>query len=379
MPERLSRPCNWHSTHESANPSIAPAESGPSRIVRLGATERGDGMRAMRRRATAAVVIVGVGAAALPACTADPPPPAPAVTESTSLYVTDGLDVALSPDGRTAYVARLGDEIAIVDTYDGQQIGRIPRIGSGSGIAVGADGTQLHVGGAGGVVTVDLLPTPTVRPAVTVEGAIGRMAGAPDGSRLFLFDVVSDEIVTVDPATGAVVGPRVRVVGSDDRMWVAPDSRTVWTHDRSNATWAAADTVTGRIRTITELAPGGPATLGFSADGARVYLPAANSAGITIVDVATMKAAGRLELPTSTTVTALVASRSGRYLFVVANAVSTLPDLLVLDLATGRVETRAVIKGDLHTAVLSRDGTRLYSIGFEESGLVHVLDVSRYQ
>jgi YVTN family beta-propeller protein len=117
--------------------------------------------------------------------------------------------VALSPDGRTLYVAEnLGDALAAIDVATGSVRARYPTARYPYDVLVAPDGDVFVSAWTGSVVTVFQPVAEGLRQAATI--AVGRHPSAMllnhDGTRLFVASASTDQISIVDTRARRLVG-----------------------------------------------------------------------------------------------------------------------------------------------------------------------------
>ncbi|HEX4307438.1 MAG TPA: PKD domain-containing protein [Solirubrobacterales bacterium] len=186
-----------------------------------------------------------------------------------------GEKVAISPDGKSAWVTLQGDERVLSFNPQSPGVGQTTRIGAaGSAIAVTPDGEYAYVGVAPdeiktiyapsrevvgkpiavGGISSSIVFTPNGKTAyVAVEGVKGvqvidtaleevvktipttaepsSLAVSPDGKRLYIATegpVASATISTAETATDTIVGKSIGVPSGAAEIAVAPDGKTVW-------------------------------------------------------------------------------------------------------------------------------------------------------
>jgi sugar lactone lactonase YvrE len=119
--------------------------------------------------------------------------------------------LALSPDGRTLYVAEnLGDSLAVVDLASGRVIERHPTERFPYGVVTAADGT-VYVSAWGGTTVAVFTPASGAGGHLTEAGriAVGRHPSAlllnAAGTRLFVASASTDRVAVVDTAARKVM------------------------------------------------------------------------------------------------------------------------------------------------------------------------------
>lgn len=190
----------------------------------------------------------------------------------------DPAGLALSPDGRTLYVACEGtDDLAVVDLATGRPRGRV-RFPAGSRprfVVAAPDGRTVHVslGGRDRVARVDAAALDFEEGPAVLRGPAG-LALDPAGRTLVVACAESDEAVLLDASTLAV---RRRLAAGREpwRAAVSPDGRRAHVAARLSALHAA-DALPFSEVTVIDLAAGAVA--------ARVALPSCHlSEGIAFL------------------------------------------------------------------------------------------------
>ncbi len=138
------------------------------------------------------------------------------------------IAVAVSPDGKTAYVSdRTVGNITILDTVGNKKVSDIRLHGKPQGVALSADGKTLYVAehGAGTVAVID-----TSKASVTSRIAVGRwptaVSIAEKTKRLFVCNQDRHSVTVVDLAKGEAIG-EVKVSREPSCAAVTPDERFV--------------------------------------------------------------------------------------------------------------------------------------------------------
>ena len=145
--------------------------------------------------------------------------------------------IAVTPDGRTAYVTTT-DSVTPIDTATGTAGAPIALPGDAIGLTINPDGRAAYVlclhatieDGAGVVVPIDVASNRARKP-ITVPGVGKEPAGisaAPGGKRVYVLgDSQSDAVGWVDTTTDTT-GPALRVGRSPQRIAYSADGATAW-------------------------------------------------------------------------------------------------------------------------------------------------------
>lgn len=222
-----------------------------------------------------------------------------------------GMNVALSPDGATAYVTEpTADALAVVDTGTGSEEAHVP-VGLGpAGLAVSPGGGQVWVADADAAgdgvqtsVTVVSAATDTVVGTISGLGAISGaidVAFAPGGGTAYVSEnggLSDGGVAVVDAATLQVVGQLVPSLGTQwnpTSVAVSPDGQQVWVSaEPSPISIKPGSVFVFSAATGDELAQvrvgAAPDFLALSPDGRYAYVAAKVGCRIEEIDAATFR------------------------------------------------------------------------------------------
>jgi YVTN family beta-propeller protein len=198
--------------------------------------------------------------------------------------------VALTPNGATLYVTdELANTVSVIDTATRTAIGSI-NVGSfPSGIAVAPDGLSAYVSNAGAntVSVIDTL-TNTVDPAPIVVGEepLG-IAFTPDGAKAFVANGNSKSVSVIDVRTNAVEGAAIKVGKEPGAIAVTTDgSRAYVANDESNSV-SVIDTATDQVIGTAIKVGSGPTGIAITPDGRTAYVAQSGAGGVSPIDLAT--------------------------------------------------------------------------------------------
>lgn len=207
--------------------------------------------------------------------------------------------IAVSPDGRNAYVANGDSTVSqyTIDTGTGalspMTPATVPDAGFGSSVAVTPDGKSVYVATlAGSVSQYDVDPATgalTAKSPATIDtgGAPRGVAVTPDGKSAYVTDSSGGRVLqySIDPVTGSLSpkAPLSAAAGSQPYgIAVSPDGRSAYV---TNATFDGApsdtvsqynvDPVTGLLSPKTPATvPAGtaPVAIALTAEGANAYV-----------------------------------------------------------------------------------------------------------
>jgi YVTN family beta-propeller protein len=204
--------------------------------------------------------------------------------------------VAITPDGARAYVALRSGSVVVIDTRTNTVIGSpIPAGFSPSAIAVTPDGNRVYVANQGitgtvpGNVTVIDTATNTPGPPISVGGAVNinpvAIAITPDGKRVYVACVNSNDIRVIDTASNTMTGSPISTTSGPDGLAFLPDGSRLYV-SLSGATnnVRTLDPATNAFVGATLTAGNSPEGFGITADGHRAYVANVNSASVSVID-----------------------------------------------------------------------------------------------
>ncbi len=245
------------------------------------------------------------------------------------------LAMLVTPDGRWAIVTNNGYDkptltVVELDTLSSPDP-RTPVADAWLGLAWHPDGRRLYAsGGADGMVR-EMLWRPgkltagrtfAVGKAVK-EGFLGGLAIRPDGTRLFVVDVLGQRLSAVDLSTGEV-SKRVSLPAEPYSCLVSADGATLFVSLWGGAKVLRFDAATLEPRGVLSVGEH-PNAMVLSADGKRLFVACANTNAVWAVDLASGASTEQISVaispgaPPGSTPNALALSPDGRTLLV-ANA-----------------------------------------------------------
>ena len=223
-------------------------------------------------------------------------------------------ELALSPDGRTAYVANFGrfgvfpagdtmhtkpgNTVTVLDltnrrvktTFDfGTHTGQ-------HGVATSKDGSHVW------------LTSETPNALLEVEAATGKLlhvwptqqerthlvVPSPDEKRFYITNTVSGSLTIVDRASGAAKS--IPIGGGAEGITVSPDGREVWVAWRNDSKISVVSTATDAVVETFSAAGEGPQRIQFTPDGSQVWSSNVRSNTLTVFDAKTRKLLGSVSV-----------------------------------------------------------------------------------
>jgi CubicO group peptidase (beta-lactamase class C family)/DNA-binding beta-propeller fold protein YncE len=206
-------------------------------------------------------------------------------------------DVAVSPDGRTVWAVSGERRLVLeIESASGRVVRRLPveRAGGWMIEAGGPDGALVVGNLEGGAVT--LLDPASGRQNVfaAAEGEIDA-APTPDRSEIWSVNLRSGLVTAFDSWSGTVLE---KMPGGNNagRVVFSRDGRTALVVSGDDSTVIAID-VRSRKRIGSVLVPGGPKILAMSRDGRRAYVSHPERRRLTLIDVPAMTVLHSVEVP----------------------------------------------------------------------------------
>ena len=198
--------------------------------------------------------------------------------------------IAVTPDGRTAYVANYGSgSVTPIDTAT-RKAGPPITVGANpEAIAVTPDGRTAYVAdfGSGSVTPIDTA-TGQAGPPITVGTNPRAVAITPDGRTVYVLDWGSAAVTPISTATNRAGRP-IPVGSYPFAVAIAPNGKTAYVASYGSDTLTPIDVGTGRAgRPV----PAGqaPDSVAVTPDSAKVFVAGGDSDTVTPVSAATGRA-----------------------------------------------------------------------------------------
>lgn len=172
-------------------------------------------------------------------------------TSNDLLVKTIALDeaaesVTVAPDGRHVYVTHFFPNlVSVIDTATNSVVRTIKTKTGPSGAAISPDGRFLYVGG---IEAVSVVETATNALAGTIDDdrMLNQVAISADGSRLYAIGDDSTKLAVIDPASRRVIDS-VQLGKGPTAMAVTPDGRRVYVADFVAGSVSILDTSTNSV------------------------------------------------------------------------------------------------------------------------------------
>jgi YVTN family beta-propeller protein len=195
--------------------------------------------------------------------------------------------IAVTPDGKTAYVANFGSgNVTPIDLASGVAGTPITVGLEPAGIAITPDGETAYVTNSGGdtVTPIDLASGMAGTP-ITVGLDPSGIAITPDGETAYVTSGFEGTVTPIDLATG-VAGTAITVNDSPSGVAITPDGKTAYVAQHSGTTVTPIDLASGIPGTPI---PAGtsPQDVAITPNGETAYVTDYDGSSVTPIDLAT--------------------------------------------------------------------------------------------
>ena len=209
-------------------------------------------------------------------------------TAGKAIRVGSGPDaIAITPDGRTAYVANgRSGTVTPIRTATNKALAPIT-VGSGpDAVAITPDGRTAYVAnGRSGTVTPIRTATNKALAPIRVGSGPDAVAITPDGRTAYVANGRSGTVTPIRTATNAA-GRAIGVGHLPLAIAITPDGRTAYVANWTSGTVTPIRTATGTaLKAITTGTY--PDAIAITPDGSTAYVPNFNSSTVTLIDTAT--------------------------------------------------------------------------------------------
>jgi YVTN family beta-propeller protein len=232
-------------------------------------------------------------------------------------------EVAVSPDGRLAYVANCGlgpnsspgTTVSVLDLVERTVRTRFDLAPHRP--------HDLTVSGDGSLLFVACAPSRAVLEVDAATGAIRKVwetgqeggwmvTAAPGDRKVYAANYEGGSVSVIDRTSGTV--RTLALGGGQMGMDVAPNGRELWVADASANTVSVVDVATDRVLATFPSGGSGAVRLRFTPDGSRVLVPHDEGKSLVVFDARKRTIVGRVALPVQPKVIALSGDGRTAYL-----------------------------------------------------------------
>jgi len=256
-------------------------------------------------------------------------------------------EIAVSPDGRTAYVSNFGrwgvgekahnepgNTITVIDVAN-RKVKATWNLGDNRlphGMAVSRNGKYvwLALEQPASVIELDAATGKILHQWKTNQTRSHMVVASKDQKKLYVSNIVSGTESVLDLATGKM--KTIPTGAGSEGNAISPDGREVWVAVREENNVAVISTATDKIVTKFPSGAKGPVRLAFTPDGSQVWVSNMTDSHVTVFDAHSRKLLGSVEV--SPVCQGLVFSPDGRRAYV---ADSSSNQVTVIDVATRKV------------------------------------------
>jgi YVTN family beta-propeller protein len=203
--------------------------------------------------------------------------------------------IAVTPDGKTAYVANdSGESLNVIDLQTGQA-GPALELGANLYvIAISPDGKTAYITTSSGKVLVLDTQTNQVVGSIPIEGEASSLWGvafSPDGKTAYVANEENNTVAIIDTATRQVVGAPIPVGETPINIAITPDGNLAYVTNEESNSVSVIDTTT---RQVIGTIPVGEAPWGISItpDGKKAYVANETGKSVSVIDTQTNQVVG---------------------------------------------------------------------------------------
>jgi len=258
----------------------------------------------------------------------------------------DVASMAITPNGKTLYVALYSETITVIDTQINQPVGSIPLEGSPNTIAISPDGKTAYVTlGGETVAVIDTATNQVVGSPIPVGESPYGVAFSPDGKTAYVTNEEEDSVSVIDTATRQVVGPPILVGEGPINVVFSPDGKTAYVNNEEDDTVSAIDTATRQVVGVPIAVGEEPWGLALTPDGKKLYVSNLSDDTLSVIDTATRQVVGA-PIPTPSQPYELAVTPDGKTVYLTNyESGGTNGSVSVIDTATDQISTPIPVTG----------------------------------
>ena len=258
-------------------------------------------------------------------------------------------EVALSADGRTAFVTNYGAQapgssLSVIDLASGKETRRVDlgALRRPHGIIVSGGAVYFTIEANRAVARYDPAANAVDWLMGTGEAGTHMVAATPDGSVLFTANIGADSVTALARGQGGQgwTVTRVPVGKGPEGIDVSPDGREVWTAHLRDGGVSIIDVATAKVTQVIDIGTKRSNRLRFTPDGRLVLVSDLDAGTLVVIDRAARREVKRIAVGRAPSGILVVPDGSRAYVALTGENALAVLDLKTLELV-GRVATGA--------------------------------------
>ncbi len=213
-------------------------------------------------------------------------------------------EVAVSPDGKTAYVANYGNQtpnnsLSIIDLVNKKEVKRVDLGGLWRPHGITEADGKIYFTSEGSRTVARYDPEKDAVDWImgTGQSATHMLVMTPDKSKIYTANIASDTITVINLKGGASPNAikQITVGKQPEAIDVSPDGKELWVGRNGDGKISIIDTANDKIKE--EITVGKvPIRLKFTPDGSKVLVSDASAGELVVVDAKTRKEIKRVKV-----------------------------------------------------------------------------------
>ena len=252
--------------------------------------------------------------------------------------------IAVTPDGRFAYVANSGtaqfggQSVSVIDTAARQGVATVEVGEFPFGLAITPDGGQVFVTDRGSnEVSVIDTGTNQVVAEIEVGSEPTGVAITPDGAWAYVANFGDGTVERINTTTFAVVGEPIHVGEHPEGIEFTPDGKTAFVADQGNDAVSAIDTATRKVTPIPLPTGEQPRGIVVSPDGLKAFVVNLASDSVAVIDTQARKVTKEIPVASGPQEVAIAANGKTVYVTETGKPLERVPQVQTIDVETGAV------------------------------------------
>ncbi len=258
-------------------------------------------------------------------------------------------EVALSADGRLAYVSNYGGQtpgnsLSVIDIGAGKELRRADLILLRRPHGLAVQGSSVYVTAEFNrvVARYDAFSNTVDWVMGTGEGGTHMVVASPDANSLFTANIAADSVTAIVRAPGGQGWDvtRIPVGKGPEGIDLSPDGRELWTAHSRDGGVSIIDVASHTVTAILGLGTKRSNRLRFTPDGRLVLVSDLDAGNLVVIEAASRKVVKRLSLGKGPSGILIVPDGTRAYVALTGENALAVVDLKTLEV-TGRVNTGA--------------------------------------